>query len=209
MSKQIKTVKKPVLPIYMAALVWVLCAVLPVPLHKPLGIAAAAVLSVIVWLVGTKCCPARVQIREVDFMTGSEDTDAMLSGIKAQLDQLHTINEAIPDEALSTAMTRMERAGRSIVSKVENKPEQAKLIRRFADYYLPDAVRILDTYAQLEKQGVKGENADQLRAEIRSNASAIAGAFEKQLDSLYADASLDIGADLDVLKTILKSQGLA
>ena len=32
MSKQIKTTKKPVLPIYMAALVWVLCAVLPVPL---------------------------------------------------------------------------------------------------------------------------------------------------------------------------------
>lgn len=209
MSKQIKTVKKPVLPIYMAALVWVLCAVLPVPLHKPVGVAIAAVLSAAVWFWGTKCCPSRVQIREVDFMTGSEDTDAMLSEIKKQLDQLHSINEAIPDEALSTAMTRMERAGQSIVSKVENKPEQAKLIRRFADYYLPDAVRILDTYAQLEKQGVQGENADQLRAEIRSNAAAIAGAFEKQLDSLYADAALDIGADLDVLKTILKSQGLA
>ena len=133
----------------------------------------------------------------------------MLSQISARLDQLHQLNEAIPDEQLSQAMTRMERAGRSIVSKVEAKPEQAKLIRRFADYYLPDAVRILDTYAQLEKQDVKGENADQLRRDICQNASTIAGAFEKQLDSLYADATLDIGADLDVLKTILKSQGLA
>lgn len=209
MSKQIKTMKKPVLPIYMAALVWVLCAVLPVPLHKPYGVAIAAVLSAAAWLLGKKLCPSRVEIHEVDFMTGSEDTDAMLSGITAQLDQLHTLNEAIPDEQLSNAMTRMERAGRSIVSKVEAKPGQAKLIRRFADYYLPDAVKILDTYAQLEKQGVQGENADQLRSEIRTNASTIAGAFEKQLDSLYADASLDIGADLDVLKTILKSQGLA
>lgn len=209
MSKQIKTTKKPVLPIYMAALVWVLCAVLPVPLHKPLGIGIAAVLSAAVFAVGKKLCPQRVEIQEVDFMTGSEDTDAMLSGITEQLNRLHGLNEAIPDEQLSTAMTRMERAGRSIVSKVEAKPDQAKLIRRFADYYLPDAVRILDTYAQLEKQGVKGENADQLRSEIRANAATIASAFEKQLDSLYADANLDIGADLDVLKTILKSQGLA
>ena len=209
MSKQIKTMKKPVLPIYMAALVWVLCAVLPVPLHKPLGIGIAAVLSAAVFAVGKKLCPQRVEIQEVDFMTGSEDTDAMLSGITEQLNRLHGLNEAIPDEQLSTAMTRMERAGRSIVSKGEAKPDQAKLIRRFADYYLPDAVRILDTYAQLEKQGVKGENADQLRSEIRANAATIASAFEKQLDSLYADANLDIGADLDVLKTILKSQGLA
>ncbi len=209
MSKQIKTTKKPVLPIYMAALVWVLCAVLPVPLHTLPGIAAAAALSLAAWLLGRKLCPTRVEIHEVDFMTGSQDTDAMLSQISARLDQLHQLNEAIPDEQLSQAMTRMERAGRSIVSKVEAKPEQAKLIRRFADYYLPDAVRILDTYAQLEKQDVKGENADQLRSDICQNASTIAGAFEKQLDSLYADATLDIGADLDVLKTILKSQGLA
>lgn len=208
MSKQIKTFKKPLLPIYMAAMVWVLCFILPVPLYTLPGVLAAAVLSVLAWLLGVRLCPVRVMIREVDFMTGSEDTDAMLSSITAQLDKLHSLNEKIPDEELSASMTRMEQAGRSIVSKVESKPEQSKLIRRFANYYLPDAVRILETYAQLDAQGVRGENADQLRSEIQGNAAGIAAAFEKQLDSLYADSTLDISADLEVLQQIMQSQGL-
>ena len=40
-------------------------------------------------------------------------------------------------------MTRMEKAGRSIVEAVEANPEKAKQVRRFANYYLPDAVNVL------------------------------------------------------------------
>ena len=37
---------------------------------------------------------------------------------------------------------------------------------------------------------------------------AIATAFENQLDALYSAEVLDIGADLDVLKSLMKGQGL-
>ena len=86
--------------------------------------------------------------------------------------------------------------------------EKARDIRRFASYYLPDAVKILTTYAKMEQQGVRGENADALRAEVEKNAAAIATAFENQLDALYSAEVLDIGADLDVLKSLMKGQGL-
>ena len=86
--------------------------------------------------------------------------------------------------------------------------EKARDIRRFANYYLPDAVKILTTYAKMEQQGVRGENADALRAEVEKNAAAIATAFENQLDALYSAEVLDIGADLDVLKSLMKGQGL-
>ena len=139
-----------------------------------------------------KICPPRVVEHEVPFHTGVDDVDAMLTGMQKQLDTLHALNEALPDPKLSAAMTRMEKAGRSIVETVEASPAKAKQVRRFANYYLPDAVNVLQQYARLARQGVKGENA----------------AFENQLDALYAAESMDLSADLTVLQNMLKGQGL-
>jgi len=122
--------------------------------------------------------------------------------------KVHALNEALPDPQLSAAMTRMEKAGRSIVETVEATPAKAKQVRRFANYYLPDAVNVLQQYAKLAKQGVRGENAASIRAEVEHNAASIATAFENQLDALYAAESMDLSADLTVLQNMLKGQGL-
>ena len=114
----------------------------------------------------------------------------------------------LPDPQLSAAMTRMEKAGRSIVEVVEANPAKAKQVRRFANYYLPDAVNVLEQYAKLARQGVRGENAASIRAEVERNAASIATAFENQLDALYAAESMDLSADLTVLQNMLKGQGL-
>ena len=185
MSKIIRTQKPSVLPFYAMALVFVvLCAVLPV--YK--------LWALLVALGGA---------------AGVEDVDQMLTDIQQKLDTLHALNEALPDPQLSAAMTRMEKAGRSIVEAVEANPAKAKQVRRFANYYLPDAVNVLQQYAKLAKQGVRGENAAAIRAEVEHNAASIATAFENQLDALYAAESMDLSADLTVLQNMLKGQGLS
>ena len=103
----------------------------------------------------------------VPYATGSEDVDAMLNGIAANLDALHKLNEAIPDPQLSRAMDRMEKAGRSIAAVVEKTPDKARSVDRFARYYLPEVVKLMGTYAALEQNGVRGENAAQIEAELR------------------------------------------
>ena len=207
MSKIIRTRKPSVLPFYAGALVFVvLCAVLPVyklwALLVALGGAAAA------FGLGQKFCPPYVVEHEVPFHTGQDDVDAMLTDIQQKLDTLHGLNASLPDPALSAAMDRMEKAGRSIVEAVEANPAKAKQVRRFANYYLPDAVNILQQYATLARQGVKGENAAAIRTEVEHNAASIATAFENQLDALYAAESMDLSADLTVLQNMLKGQGL-
>lgn len=207
MSKIIRTRKPSVLPFYAGALVFaVLCAVLPVyklwALLVALGGAAAA------FGLGQKFCPSHVVEHEVPFHTGQDDVDAMLTDIQQKLDTLHGLNASLPDPALSAAMDRMEKAGRSIVEAVEANPAKAKQVRRFANYYLPDAVNILQQYATLARQGVKGENAAAIRTEVEHNAASIATAFENQLDALYAAESMDLSADLTVLQNMLKGQGL-
>ena len=208
MSKIIRTQKPSVLPYYAAALVFaVLCAVLPV--YKIWALLAALAGAAAAFAAAKKTCPPRVVEHEVPFHTGVEDVDEMLTDIQQKLDTLHTLNEELPDPELSAAMTRMEKAGRSIVEAVEANPDKAKQVRRFANYYLPDAVNVLQQYAKLAKQGVRGENAASIRAEVERNAASIATAFENQLDALYAAESMDLSADLTVLQNMLRGQGLS
>ena len=168
-----------------------------------------AALSTVVYLVSSRFCPTRVQRVEQPYATGSENTDAMLNGIAANLDALHKLNEAIPDPQLSRAMDRMEKAGRSIAAVVEKTPDKARSVDRFARYYLPEVVKLMGTYAALEQNGVRGENAAQIEAELRRNAETTATAFENQLDALYSAEAMDISTDIEVLDSILKSQNLA
>ena len=207
MSKIIRTRKPSVLPYYAAALAFVvLCAVLPV--YRLWALLAALGAAVLAFAGAKKICPPRVVETEVPFHTGVDDVDAMLTEMQQQLDTLHALNEALPDQQLSAAMARMEKAGRPIVETVEATPAKAKQVRRFANYYLPDAVNVLQQYAKLAKQGVRGENAASIRAEVEHNAASIATAFENQLDALYAAESMDLSADLTVLQNMLKGQGL-
>lgn len=207
MSKIIRTRKPSVVPYYAAALAFVvLCAVLPV--YRLWALLAALGAAVLAFAGAKKICPPRVVETEVPFHTGVDDVDAMLTEMQQQLDTLHALNEALPDPQLSAAMARMEKAGRSIVETVEATPAKAKQVRRFANYYLPDAVNVLQQYAKLAKQGVRGENATSIRAEVEHNAASIATAFENQLDALYAAESMDLSADLTVLQNMLKGQGL-
>ena len=198
---------RPVLPIYLAALVWPVGALL-LPAYRLSNLLIIVGLSLAAYVLGTKFCPTRVIRKQVPYATGSEDVDTMLSGISANLDKLHALNDAIPDPELSAAMTRMEKAGRSIAAAVEQTPDKARSIDRFARYYLPEVIKLMTTYANMEKNGVKGGNADQILTELRRNAATTAKAFENQLDALYSAEAMDISTDIEVLDGILKSQNL-
>ena len=191
---------RPVLPIYLAALL--------LPAYRLSNLLIIAGLSLAAYGLGTKFCPTRVIRKQVPYATGSEDVDTMLSGISANLDKIHALNDAIPDPELSAAMTRMEKAGRSIAAAVEQAPDKARSIDRFARYYLPEVIKLMTTYANMEKNGVKGGNADQILTELRRNAATTAKAFENQLDALYSAEAMDISTDIEVLDGILKSQNL-
>ena len=207
MSKWIEVRRKSVLPWYFAGLVWLVGA-LALPIYQLWALAVVAVLSVVGFAAARRICPDVVTRKEVPFMTGQEDADQMLALIDAKRKELHELNVRVEDEPLSAAMDRMEKACLGILNEVEQHPEKAAQVRRFANYYVQDAVKILTLYAELEEKGVQGENAAGVRAEVAQHAQTIATAFENQLDSLFARDALDISTDLEVLNGMLKGQGL-
>ena len=203
MSKWIEVRRKSVLPWYFAGLVWLVGA-LALPIYQLWALVVVAVLSVVGFVAARRVCPDVVSRKEVPFMTGKEDADQMLALIDQKRRELHELNVRIEDAPLSAAMDRMEKACLGILDEVEQHPEKAAQVRRFANYYLQDAVKILTLYAELEEKGVQGENAAGVRAEVAQNAQTIATAFENQLDSLFARDALDISTDLEVLNGMLK-----
>lgn len=207
MSKWIEVRRKSVLPWYFAGLVWLVGA-LVLPIYQLWALVAVAVLSVVGFFAARRVCPDVVSRKEVPFMTGQEDVDEMLRLIDQKRKELHELNVRIEDAPLSAAMDRMEKACQGILTEVEQHPDKASQVRRFANFYLQDAVKILTLYAELEEKGVQGENAAGVRAEVAQNAQTIATAFEHQLDSLFARDALDISTDLEVLNGMLKGQGL-
>ena len=140
MSKWIEKRTRPVLPLYLAALTWPVASLI-LPPYRLVNLVIIAALSTVVYLVSSRFCPTRVQRVEQPYATGSENTDAMLNGIAANLDALHKLNDAIPDAELSRQLDRMEKAGRGIVQAVEQKPDKARTVDRFARYYLPEGLR--------------------------------------------------------------------
>ena len=76
------------------------------------------------------------------------------------------------------------------------------------NYYLPTAIKLLETYDRLSKSGSNGENVTTTLRSVENSMDMIVAAFEKQLDNLYADVAMDISTDIDVLETILETEGL-
>ena len=207
MSKWIEVRRKSVLPWYFAGIVWLIAA-LVLPIYQLWAVLVTVAVSLAAFLLAQRVCPDVVTRKEVPFMTGKEDVDAMLRLIDEKKRELHSLDERIADIPLSSCIQRMEKACSGILAEIEQNPDKASQVRRFANYYLPDAVKILHLYANLEEKGVQGENAANVRTEGAQNAATIATAFENQLDSLFAMDAMDISTDLEVLKNIMQGQGL-
>ena len=141
--------------------------------------------------------------------TGDPEVDKIIEEGYKYLHELRDVNIRIPDEVMTKRIDRMEVASADIFAYIAEHPEKTAEIRRFMNYYLPTTLKLLNSYDKLSRQRVKGENIQKTMFEIEGMMETIAGAFEKQLDSLFDDDALDIAADISVMESILKQEGLS
>lgn len=139
--------------------------------------------------------------------TGDPEVDKIIDEGREYIKKLRAANDAIPDEALSDDIDRMERASADIFRFIADHPEKAPQIRKFMNYYLPTTLKLLDSYRRLSAQSAKGENITSTMFNIAGMMHTVANAFEKQLDSLFTDEAMDVSADISVFETLLKQEG--
>ncbi len=115
----------------------------------------------------------------------------------------------IEDEVMSEKIRRMQNLTASIFAEVQAHPEKKPMIDRFMTYYLPTTLKLLESYARIEKQGVTGENMAKAKKDIEGIADTLVAGYEKQLDKLYKAEAVDIAGDVSVIENMLRRDGLA
>ena len=124
------------------------------------------------------------------------------------LKELRRINDAIPDEEMSAKISRLEAVSARIFEQIQDDPDKLPQLRKFMDYYLPTSLKLLDTYAELDAQGVEGANITESKTRIERSMDTLVTAFENQLDKLFQDDALDVSADIEVMEKMLSADGL-
>lgn len=124
------------------------------------------------------------------------------------LDELRRVNDAIPDEEMSDKISRLEAVSAKIFEQAKSDPDKLPQMRKFMDYYLPTSLKLLNTYAELDRQGIEGDNITESKRRIELTMDTLVKAFEHQLDRLFASDALDVSTDIDVMQNMLRADGL-
>ena len=131
-----------------------------------------------------------------------QDDNAILAEIRA-------VNDAIPDPVMSEKIDRIGEITARILDYQRRNPGKDSQLRGFLNYYLPTTLKILRSYAQLDAQGVEGENITAAKQRIEGMMDKVVEGFETQLDTLFADSAMDISSDVAVLEQMLAKDGLS
>ena len=125
------------------------------------------------------------------------------------LRQLHEAGASLADPVLRDKAARLETVSARIFALAEADPGKEDQLRKFVNYYLPTALKLLHTYAQLDGQGVDGENITKTKQSIERSLDLLVTAFENQLDKLFQSDALDVSADIAALEGMLNLDGLS
>lgn len=201
--------KKSAVPIYAAAACWLIYSLL-FPLYKIWHFLVIIAISAAAYFASKKKFPGRtVLVEEKIKKTGDISVDSLIDDKRVYSAKLRELNNAIKDPVISGQIDRMEAVFSRIIDHIIANPAKAPQIRRFMSYYLPTAVKLLETYENAVKQDVKGENIENTIKNVKEIMGKITTAFDRQLDNLFEDVALDISTDITVLENLMQAEGLS
>lgn len=202
--------QKSAIPVYSAALPWLLGALL-LPFYKLWHFALAALFSIAIYFVMSRVIPPKrimVKVEQPPANTGNADADAVINEGRVQVERLQELDDAIADERVSAHVVRIGEICGKIFDYLAERPQKAPQLRLFLRYYLPTTLKLLESYRRMAGQNISGENISSAMRGVEGILSTIEEAFEKQLDHLFADEALDISTDITVLEGMMAREGL-
>ncbi len=206
-----KIVHKSAAPLYAAAAVWVLYALL-FPLHRLTHFIVVILASALVGGIAKLICKDVVEEVEVPAepeTTGNAELDKMIDACDKAIAEMKRLDDNIADEKISAQIVRLGTLTEKILGQVKADPAKLPQIRKFMNYYVPTTLKLLNAYDRMGAQGVEGENISGTMAKVEQMMGTIVIAFEKQLDSLFGSEALDISTDITVLENMMAREGLS
>lgn len=207
-----KTIKKPsVIPIYGTALIWALYCLI-FPLYRLSDFCILIGVGAVSYAVLKKLFPGRTETVEVPpepVTTGDEETDALLREGEAAVEELRRLRGSIRNPQVCGKIDELIELVDKIFKDIIEDPEDIPQVRRFASYYLPTTMKLLNAYDRMASQNVSGDNITGTMQRIEDILDTTVQSYRKQLDALFANQALDIETDITVLESMLKREGLS
>ncbi len=205
-----KTVhKKSPIPIYGIAALWLLWAV-ALPLYKTSDFLLLAGASCAVYAVLSKFFPGEtVTVEEPPAPTGDEELDKLLEEGRQAAAQYNALLNDIDDPVIKGKTAELADLTGRIFADLREHPAGKAQVKRFAAYFVPAPIKLLEQYAKLENRGVQGENVSAAMERIEGILDTTIEAYRKQLDAMFEGRALDIETDIEVLEAMLKREGLS
>lgn len=205
--------KRSAVPLYGAAAVWaVWCLILP--LYKLWHLALLAAVSVGVYFLLAKLFPGKrveVEVPEPEpqpVTTGNPETDALLREGETAVRELSRLRRSIREPSVRARVDEITELTRKIFADIVDDPQDIPQVKRFAGYYLPTTMKLLNAYDRMSGE-TAGENVSGTLRRIEDILDTTVAAYRKQYDALFANEALDIETDITVLESMLKREGLA
>ncbi len=203
--------KKSVIPVYGLAAVWLLyCLLFPLLRLSDylllIGISIAAFAGLSFLFPGKTVL---VKEPEKPVSTGNADIDMLLEEGKRAVNEMNRLRDSIPEPGIKEKTDKIISVTEKIFKHLPDDPADYKQVKHFADFYLPTTMKLLHTYERMGRLDIGGSNVKGTMARIDDILDMTIEGYRKQLDALFANEALDIETDIEVLKTMLKKQGLA
>ena len=127
---------------------------------------------------------------------------------KEYIERLHSLNAVIPGEIITDKLNTSESRLREIFRRLEEHPDQMDRMHKLMDYYLPTMIKLVEAYHEYDQVSSPGDEIKEAMVEIENTLDTINEAFTQLLNNLFQDSVWDVTTDAQVLKTLLKQEGL-
>lgn len=117
-------------------------------------------------------------------------------------------SQKIEDFDFKTKIDPLIESTKDIIKLVKKYPDKALSLNKFADFYLPTAAKLVESYQEFESLDTDDVKIRKFMEEIKGSIKTIAEAFDKIKVDLIADKAMDVKTDMDTIDLILKQEGL-
>lgn len=138
------------------------------------------------------------EVTDDDRATAMDDYEKTL---KEQRDRAH---DYVMKDKISALLKLLD----AIRHAVNTDPGRVESLNKFVDYYTPTTMKLIERYLQFESSSVITEAIRKTMDDILRSLDKVIDGYEKLLDTLYKDDLLDLNAEMDVMETVMKQDGL-
>ena len=127
---------------------------------------------------------------------------------EAQMQEYRRLMEQIQDAVLHGKAARLYEHAEDIFAWVQLHPECTDDVRRFCNYYLPTANKLLATYIEIAPHKNDSQVAANIESEVSRVLDTMTTAFRGLMDNLLQNTAVDMQAEISALETVLAQEGL-